>query len=377
MLYISSISIAFFLSLVLITKRNKTKADRILAIWLLIMGAHLGLYYFSTTIDPYYHPYLLISFAFPLLHGPMLYLYTASLTAQHTYLKKHWGWHFMIPLFFILAIVPFYFLPHSERLAVFANHGKGYEWLLLSQRIFVMFSGVVYVVLSLILLQRHKQSLRHRFSYVEKINLVWLQYLTYSVALVWLAVIAGNDLVIFSLVALFVMLIGYFGIKQVGIFTQSPLKETATFKLNPELEEKSISLPVPPKSKYLKSTLTADAQTAIHQKLQKVMEEEKVFLNPELTISELADQLAINTNHLSQVINSLESKTFYDYINGRRIEEFKKIVALPENQKYTLLGLAFECGFNSKTAFYRNFKNVTGQSPTTYLNQKHIQVQAD
>jgi AraC-like DNA-binding protein len=70
----------------------------------------------------------------------------------------------------------------------------------------------------------------------------------------------------------------------------------------------------------------------------------------------------------------LEEKTFYDYINGKRIEEFKKMILRPENQKYTIVGLAYDCGFNSKTAFYRNFKNVTGLSPTQYLQQQNIQL---
>lgn len=377
MIYTSAITIAFLLALVLFTKRNRTKADGILAIWLVIMGVHLVLYYFSTTVDRYYYPYLLISFPFPLLHGPMLYAYTASLTAQHPYLKKWMWWHFLVPLFFFLALIPFYLLPHRERLEVFANQGRGYEWLLLLHKVMVMLSGVVYVVLSTLLLQWHKKALRHRFSYVEKINLVWLQYLTYGVGLVWLAVFYGNDLVIFSLVALFVLLLGYFGIKQVGIFTHPPLLETIDTILPPEKEENVTPSPEPLKSKYHKSTLTREAQTVIHQKLQSVLEEEKVFLNPELTLSDLADKLAVHPNHLSQVVNSMESKTFYDYINGRRIEEFKKIVALPANQKYTLLAIAFECGFNSKTAFYRNFKNATGLSPTSYLKQKQIQIQAD
>jgi len=73
----------------------------------------------------------------------------------------------------------------------------------------------------------------------------------------------------------------------------------------------------------------------------------------------------------------MESKTFYDFINGKRIEEFKRIVALPENQKYTLLALAYDCGFNFKTAFYRDFKSAIGQSPTQGLKQRHIQIQAE
>jgi len=73
----------------------------------------------------------------------------------------------------------------------------------------------------------------------------------------------------------------------------------------------------------------------------------------------------------------MESKTFYDFINGKRIEEFKRIVALPENQKYTLLALAYDCGFNSKTAFYIDFKSATGQSPIQCLKQRHIRIHAE
>lgn len=375
MLYLASISLSFFLAFVLITKRDKTKADRLLAVWLVIIGLHLTFYHLGTVADPYYYPYLLTGYPFPLLHGPLLYLYTASLTNQHAYLRKHGAWHFGPAVLIYLLMVPFFLLPHSEQLQVFSNDGRGYEWLFLIHRILVYASGVAYVILSLWLLKKHKQAVRDRFSQVEKINLVWLRYLIYGVGLVWLAVFFGNDVVIFSLVALFVMALGYFGIKQVGIFTQSPA--TANAEPPSGTDEKANAPDQQPRVRYLKSTLSAEAQQAIHQKLKKAMEEQKLFLNPELTITELANTLGVHPNHLSQVINSVESKTFYDFINGLRIDEFKRIVARPENQKYTLLALAFECGFNSKTAFYRNFKNATGQSPTLYLKQKHIQIQAD
>ena len=375
MFYIAAISLAFFLAFVLITKRDKTKADSLLAGWLVIIGTHLVFYHLDGTVDPYYYPYLLIGYPFPLFHGPMLYLYTASLTNQHSYLRRHWAWHFAPAISIYLVIVPFFLLPHNERLQVFANQGKGYEWLFLLHKILVSVSGVAYVFLSLWLLRKHKQAVRDRFSQVEKINLAWLRYLIYGVALVWLAVFYQNDQIIFSLVALFVMLLGYFGIKQVGIFTQSLQTETVNLEPKPPIEEKATASLELPKARYLKSTLSSEAQQAIHQKLMQAMDEQKLFLNPELTITELASTLTVHPNHLSQVINSVESKTFYDFVNGKRIVEFKRIVALPENQKYTLLALAFECGFNSKTAFYRNFKNETGQSPTLYLKEKHIQIQ--
>lgn len=72
------------------------------------------------------------------------------------------------------------------------------------------------------------------------------------------------------------------------------------------------------------------------------------------------------------MINQVEAKNFYDYINLKRIEEFKKLVAQPDSQKYTLLALAYDCGFNSKTSFNRNFKKATGLSPSQYLKEVKV-----
>jgi AraC-like DNA-binding protein len=102
------------------------------------------------------------------------------------------------------------------------------------------------------------------------------------------------------------------------------------------------------------------------------MQKEKLFKNPEITLAELAKTMKVHPNTLSQVINAIEEKNFYDYINIQRIEAFKEISILPENQNFTLLSLAFECGFNSKTAFNRNFKKVTNISPTEYLKATNI-----
>ena len=102
------------------------------------------------------------------------------------------------------------------------------------------------------------------------------------------------------------------------------------------------------------------------------MLQEKLYKNPELTLAEISQKLSVHPNVLSQVINSIEQKNLYDYVNQQRVDEFKRLVMLPENQKFTLLSLAYECGYNSKTAFNRNFKKETGLSPTAYLKQADI-----
>ena len=107
--------------------------------------------------------------------------------------------------------------------------------------------------------------------------------------------------------------------------------------------------------------------SVFHAKLVGLMNQKKLFLTPELTLTMVAEELEIHPNTLSQVINTAEQKNFFDYINTLRIKEFKKRIADPDNQKYTFLSLAYECGFNSKTSFNRNFKNLTGKSPSEYL----------
>ena len=98
-----------------------------------------------------------------------------------------------------------------------------------------------------------------------------------------------------------------------------------------------------------------------------MMSLEKPFQESELSLADLAHRLNTQPNYLSQVINEREGKTFYDYINTLRIEEFKRLAASQESKKYTLLALAEQCGFNSKSSFNRYFKKVTGQSPSEFL----------
>ncbi len=101
-------------------------------------------------------------------------------------------------------------------------------------------------------------------------------------------------------------------------------------------------------------------------KIENSMLQEKLYLEPELSLSDLAQKLKTNTSVLSAAINSNFGKNFNDFVNEYRVEEFKKQIKLPQNQNYTLLAVAFDCGFNSKATFNRAFKKFTGQSPSRF-----------
>ncbi len=391
MLYLAGIVITIFLAILLTGKQNKSQADRILIVWLCAIAFHLVLFYLLITGKIYdYTGFMGIQLPFPLLHGPFLYLYTAALTQQQPKRRAIGLLHFIPAIIPYLFLIPFFNLPSAEKIIVYRNKGAGYETLIRICFFAIIISGIGYITASLFLLRRYRRSIKNKFSNIEKINLAWLRYLIYGVAVIWIGVIFGNDPLIFGTVVLFVFFLGYFGIRQTGIFISAHPQTGKLQTLSAEEIPKESNTPiyreqspddrtnqqelngVAPKIKYEKSGLSEEQAGKIYKQLLGCMTNQKLFSDSELTLAALAKTLDVHPNHLSQVINSYEGKNFYDYINFHRVEEFKKLAPLPDNRNYTLLSLAYECGFNSKTSFNRNFKKVTGISPSEYLLQQQI-----
>ncbi len=366
MLYLSGIVVTFFLAALLIGKKGKSEADWLLAIWLTIAGLHLTFFYLFITGQSYSHTYLLgLEIPFPLFHGPFLYLYTKSITRQPLPSWSRWIHFTPIAIVYVL-LIPFLLREAEHKVYVYQHRGAGYETIKGAVFLAIVISGIVYVLLSLRSLAQHRRFVQAQFSTTDKVNLAWLRYLIFGLGLIWASLVFRQDAILFGVVVAYVITLGYFGIKQVGIFTQ-PSTELPT--------SISFGTDASTKPKYQKSGLDEASADRIHRALTQLMSATKRFTDPELTLAELAKDLNVHPNHLSQVINTIEKKTFFDYINALRVEEFKRVAALPESQRFTLLGLAHNCGFNSKTSFNRNFKQATGKSPTEYLRQSHIQLE--
>jgi hypothetical protein len=220
MFYFIGIIVTFFLASILISKKDKTAADWTLALWLVCIGLHLISFYMVATGKSLQYPHLLgLSMPFPLLHGPLLYLYTEAVTNPRASIRFRIA-HF-IPFFgSYLMYFQFFLLPADQKILVFENEGQGFEIQLQISMVMIILSGIIYVALSLRLLARHARIIQNEFSYAEKINLAWLRYLIYGIGMIWVMVIFGNDPLIYSTAVLFVIFLGYFGIKQVGIFSQ-------------------------------------------------------------------------------------------------------------------------------------------------------------
>jgi ligand-binding sensor domain-containing protein/AraC-like DNA-binding protein len=117
---------------------------------------------------------------------------------------------------------------------------------------------------------------------------------------------------------------------------------------------------------YKKSNLKPE-QVALYQKqLQVYMDSEKPFLDPQLTLRRLADQISIPLHYLSQVINDKFGLNFNEFINGYRIAKARQILSDPKSKDYKLLTIAYEVGFNNKTTFNQVFKKVCGEPPSEY-----------
>jgi AraC-like DNA-binding protein len=356
MFYLGGVGLDFFLTLLLLSKRNKTIADKILACWLLVMAFHLLFFYFRTEG---LYPFLLgVDFPLPLLHGPLLYVYTLALSRGRV--SKVALLHFVAPLAVLLYLIPFFALPTEQKIYVFKNQGIGYETFNMLRDFANITSGVVYVILSSLALWKHRISIVHQFSSIDKINLRWLQYLIYWIGAIWIFVFIGDEYLIFGAAVLFTLFIGFFGIRQVGIFHSFD-------QVSPREAQRDESEEVLERRKYQKSGLNSESSSTLHRDLSRLMNTEKVFRESELSLADLARRLNTQPNYLSQVINEREGKNFYDYINSLRVEEFMSLVASPDSRKYTLLGLAQECGFNSKSSFNRYFKKVTGKSPSEFM----------
>ena len=125
----------------------------------------------------------------------------------------------------------------------------------------------------------------------------------------------------------------------------------------------------PELTKYKTSTLKDTNIEKYITELTRLMEVEKLFKNDTLTVNSTANIIGIPRQHLSEILNIHMKISFQDYINQYRVNEFIKLLQHPNYKKYTLLGIANEVGFKSKSSFNTTFKKITGLTPSAYKKQ--------
>ena len=368
---------AFFLVFFILRKKEKQIADTVLSVWMFVIGIHLiGAYLIDAGLSYQYPSVIPFIVPLPMIQGPFLYLYILCVIDRKNRFRGVYWTHFIPYMFFVLFFIfNFSFLAHDEQMAYLKLSEK--RELLIFQLLNFgnVYLGPVYVIFSLLTLKKHEKNILNQFSYKEKVDLKWLRHVTIALALVWITVLIANistffvpvhffkilNFLIYFSVTLTVFYLGYKGHKQTGIYTvisEKPAKHI-------EVDESE----VPDQSAYKKSGLKEEEIEKYLKKLILYMEKEKPFLNAELSLREMSEALDISPNYLSQIINGQLNKNFFEFVNEYRVECVKKKMIDPDYSNFSLLGIALDCGFNSKSSFNSVFKKITGLTPSQCLKE--------
>lgn len=368
-----------FLAFLVLTKNKKGVQDYWLATFLFFNAVQLVFFYANFNVEHLqYQKLLLAGSGFPLLNGPLFYIYVSSLVHKKQIPFKYLFIHF-IP-YLVFCIVFYYYLllrPELDGISVYDGfiHIKRemyYSWPVRNISILFAISGGSYPIWTLLLLRQHTRNLYNEFSYFDKINLNWVKYwIIFSIigfVLCFLVILIAVDYnyierhdyafkFITILITVQVFIIGFYGLKQSTIFSNIDLPEAelTTNNSTSSLEEK-----------YVSSRLNEATVEKYVTNLLRTMKEEKPYLKSNLTIAMLSESLNISSHHLSQILNDQLHKNFFDFVNEYRLEEVKSKIVDPQYTHITLLGLAYDCGFNSKSSFNSIFKKITGQTPSQY-----------
>ena len=224
---------AVFLAVIIFGKKNKATADYVLAFWMIFIGLHLLFEYFISNELYLQFPHLAgVSFCFPILQGPFMFVYIAILINEKGAFKKsYFGHTILFLLSLIYLIFDFYSLSGPEKISYYTELSTSFP---LPYKIIGFLNvcvGPVYIIWSLVLIRKHRKNIASQFSYSEQINLDWLKYIIAGLGFVWVVVLFTNiaedfikempdifgDSLIYVSTTLMVFFLGYFG------FAISPL----------------------------------------------------------------------------------------------------------------------------------------------------------
>jgi AraC-like DNA-binding protein len=370
-LIVAGIAQSFFLILLLKSKEKNATSDKLLMIWLGIVSFQLLFYYDNLSPDPLApKPLQLMGFAMPLLSAPVLYFYIHSLSFDH---KPHWPtrWGHWLPYLLFCLFGAFVSFSSTEGISFqdgLPHFGADIpRWIQLALPVPLALIPGFYTFLGLRVLIAYQKLLPENYSYTEQINLNWLKWVVLSLLILFVSLFMlirfGVNLgyvtkqnmfaVVGSVLAFYVFFIGFFGLKQTTFLTDIPVITN--------IEGTAI-----PKATYKNSGLSSELVDDLFQKLIRHMTDNKPYLDENLSLTTLAQQVELTTNQLSQVINQETAANFFNFINGYRVEAVKEKLKDPAFAHYSILAIGYECGFQSKSSFNKVFKQLVGKTPLEF-----------
>jgi AraC-like DNA-binding protein len=308
------------------------------------------------------HPHLLgLGAPLPFLFSPLLYLYVVSLTRPVTRFDPRWLVHALPFVADALYMTEVFYVKSGEEkilLALLSDGGAAPASLRVMTSLEVL-QALVYLVASWRVLGRYGEKMQSYFSDLTRIDLRWLRALVVAHGGIWCVVLAGvvlrgvtrppralGDLVHLGS-SIVIFLTGYVSLWQTELVPKATAAKV-----------------VAPPAKYQRNRLDDDEAKELVAKLEALMTGRKLYREPGLTLSALADELGITPHMLSQVLNVRVGKSFFAYVNAYRAEALKE--ALASDGDRGVLELALEVGFTSKSTLNSSFKKHTGMTPTEY-----------
>ncbi|MFY0594454.1 helix-turn-helix domain-containing protein [Roseivirga sp.] len=361
-----------FLSLLIFTKRENSSHDYILVSWLSISALMLFSFYYDFNYSSRsFEAIQLVAMVLPLAAAPLLYFYVCALVKNEKFRLKRYLAHF-IPFAFIGGSMLYFYFNLTDDQMLKVDEGfimmSGISAFQLKYYGMIMaFFSLIYPCLSLYLLFKHKQKIEGEFSNLNGVDMAWLRNwiilslvgFWFSFAIIWSGSFQWIDFTtsfksVAFMITINIGIIGFFGLKQTSIFISQP-----------KVSDGSASLKVT-EQKYQNSKLDQSTSSEILSKVTDHMTLAKPYLDTQLSLETLANQTGLGKHELSQVINEQLGINFFTFVNQYRVQEFKNMLNDQKFAHYTILGIALESGFNSKSTFNSIFKKLEGSTPGTY-----------
>lgn len=378
--YLFAFCVLALLIALLIGKKKKQRSDYFLIGYLFFNAAFfLGVFiYYEYSLVVFFHDTLFSSQAVV----PFYSLYILSLLEPKFQMKKG---YFL--LFAPLAASGIYFLLFPETgFNQLTIEDMTYVLQLNTAPLYFKISSVVGLVLQpaisiflLFKLKRYKAVMKQSCSNEDEIDYPWVRLLLLINLIGYIfigipATVWGNlfpeyfDIlykVVIALIACITIYAGYFGLRNTRIFVEIPIykpEEADEGGGKGDCEGQN-------KDKYVRTTTSGDMAEEIKKQLIELLRDEQMFLNPKLSLLEVAQAAGYTTHIISEVLNIHMETSFYDFVNDLRVEEAKKKLTDGTLERETILAIALDSGFNSKSSFNRVFKQKTGHTPSQFAKQ--------
>jgi AraC-like DNA-binding protein len=353
---------AFLLSFLLFNHPRNTnrEANRWLGFAIATIGmAMLEILIHALTLQRQYQQVLGLIEASRFLTAPALYVSILFFTTPNRTFTRKDFWHFVPFGVFLLFMTKLVLTGSNWQ---FNREAAGIIFPVL--RAALPLQTILYWFFSYRRLRQHPRNLEQITASTQAIDLAWMKHFLLVLALV---ILVWFNLAFFNFAPLYdftpllyllsIYLLAYFSLRQPEIYPFAPA----------ELKQlEPILAPAP--AGTAKEKRLSDRQVAyLKDKLEQLMGQDKVYLDNALSLPLLAQKAGVSVHELSHLINEAYGENFYAFVNRHRIEEAKRLLRSEKYAHLTMLGIAHQAGFNSKTTFNTAFKKWTGQSPSEFV----------